>query len=160
LGLNVWWFGSAYQKKTKSLIIKVSVIDIVQNGRMAALCQNFPNQYKLLMFIVYFPCKDNTVDYQNDISDCLGFMEQYVQMSDHNDVIILGDLNFECHCNNVRCKAFLYLCEELHVVRADKVCGSNIDFTYFQESALHSSVSNFVHSYSLCEDTVNLSDQC
>ena len=63
-----------------------------------------------------------------------------MQMSDHNDVIILGDLNFECHCNNVRYKAFLYLCEELHVVRADKVCGSNIDFTYFQESTLHSSV--------------------
>ena len=40
----------------------MSVIDIMQNGRMAALCQNFPNQYKLLMFIVYFPCKDNIVD--------------------------------------------------------------------------------------------------
>jgi len=124
----------------KSLNIKVSVIDIMQNCRVAALCLNFPNQYKLLMFIVYFPCKDNTVDYQNDISDCLGFMEQCVQMSDHNDVMILGDMNFECSCNNVGYKAFLSLCEELHAVRADKVCGSNIDFTYFQESTLHSSV--------------------
>ena len=61
-------------------------------------------------------------------------------MSDRNDVIILGDLNFECHSNNVGYKAFLSLCEELHVVRADKVCGSNVDFTDFQESTLHSSV--------------------
>jgi len=76
-------------------------------------------------------------------------------------------MNFECHGNNVGYKAFLCLCEDLHVVRADKVCGSNIDFTYFQESTLHSSVidhilsdaiTNFVHSYSLCEDIVNLSD--
>jgi len=78
----------------KSLNIKVSVIDIMQNGRVAALCLNFPNQYKLLMFIVYFPCEDNTVDYQNDISDCLGFMEQCVQMSDHNDVIIFWEHEF------------------------------------------------------------------
>jgi len=63
------------------------------------------------MFIVYFPCKDNTINYQNDISDCLGFMEQCVQMSDRNDVMISGDINFECCCNNVGYKAFLSLCE-------------------------------------------------
>ena len=60
----------------KSLNIKLSVIDILQNSRVAALCLNFLNQYKLLMFTVYFPCKDNTADYQNNISDCLGSMEQ------------------------------------------------------------------------------------
>ena len=60
----------------KSLNIKLSVIDILQNGRVAALCLNFQNPYKLLMFTIYFPCKDNTVDYQNNISDCLGSMEQ------------------------------------------------------------------------------------
>jgi len=52
------------------------------------------------------------------ISDCLGFMEQCVQMYGHNDVIILGDMNFACCCNNVGYKAFPSLCEELHVVRA------------------------------------------
>jgi len=124
----------------KSLNIKVSVIDIMQNCRVAALCLNFPKQYKLLMFIVYFLCKNNTTNYQNDISDCSGFMEQCVQMSDHNDVMILGDMNFKCCDNNIGYKAFLSLCEELHVVRADKVCDSNINYTYFQESAVHSSV--------------------
>jgi len=39
----------------KSLNIKVSVIDIMQNCRVAALYLNFPKQYKLLTFIVYFP---------------------------------------------------------------------------------------------------------
>ena len=43
----------------KCLGIIVNVVEIMSNYRVAATCLTFNNGYKLMVFIVYFPCQSN-----------------------------------------------------------------------------------------------------
>ena len=47
---------------------------------------------------VYFPCPSNSVEYSTQLDDCLSFIEDVLVQG--CDVMVLGDVNFECQSNN------------------------------------------------------------
>jgi len=152
----------------KSLNVSVSVIEVMSNCRVAAVKISFNNHQSILAFVVYFPCYNKSDEYVDELGECLGFIEKCARISDCDNFIILGDMNFECVNGNVGYNLFLSLCEELHLKRADDMCGSDIDYTYMQESTGVSSVIDHifmsvnlvdkVSEYAVCEDIANLSD--
>ena len=50
-----------------------------------------------IMF-VYFPCFSNSVEYTTQLDDCMSFIED--DLVNGHDVLMLGDVNFECKLNN------------------------------------------------------------
>ena len=122
----------------KCLGITVNVVEIMSNYRVAATCLTFNNGYKLMVFIVYFPCQSN--DYINELLECLGFIEKCVNLYDYDDIMILGDMNFECNTKNTGYNLFLNLCNDINIGRADLICGSDIKYTYLQDSTGKNSI--------------------
>jgi len=127
----------------------------------------FNNEYKLMVFIVYFPCQSN--DYINELLECLGFIEKCVNLYDYDDIMILDDINFECNTKYTRSNLFLNLCNDINIESADLICGSDIKYTYFQDSTGNNSIIdhifvssclvNDISEYTVCESIVYLSDR-
>jgi len=46
----------------------------------------------------YFPCYSHSVDYRNELSDCLSLLEDV--MSNGRPTVIIGDMNFPCDWDN------------------------------------------------------------
>ena len=69
-------------------------------------------------------------------------VENCLDLVNHNKSIILGDMNFECVPipMNHGYRMFKDFCDDMQLQRADSVCGSLIDCTYYQESTSNSSV--------------------
>jgi len=65
------------------------------NGRCAAVNCTFLSGYSLILVVVYFPCLSSFSDYECDLMEYLGFIETCVNTSTCDDVIILGDMNFD-----------------------------------------------------------------
>ena len=82
--------------------------------------------------------------------------------------MILGDMNFECNTKNTGYNLFLNLCNDINIGRADLICGSDIKYTYLQDSTgknsiidhifVSSRLVNDILEYTACESIVNLSD--
>jgi len=68
----------------------IAVLDVLDNCRVAAVSCSFPNGYKLLLMLVYFPCFGNSSDYECDLSECLGFIDNCAHAYDYDDIIVLG----------------------------------------------------------------------
>ena len=51
---------------------------------------------KIMLIIVYFPCFKVGPNYRAEISDCLGFIEKWICDKIVDDLVILGDFNFNC----------------------------------------------------------------
>jgi len=47
---------------------------------------------------VYFPCFSSSAEYSAELNECLSFIEDVC--TDGHDVILLGDMNFECSLSN------------------------------------------------------------
>ena len=64
------------------------------DGRCIALKLHILN-LEILIFNVYFPCFDNGAEYKDDITVLCAFMESCLIGTQHSDVIIMGDTNFD-----------------------------------------------------------------
>ena len=152
----------------KNLNIQTAVLDIMQNCRAVSLQCTFQGGYKLMLCIVYFPCSNSSVDYECDLLECLGFIEKCASVYEYDNLMVLGDMNFECNAGNRGYKLFQPLCDDLHILHANTKCRSVINYTYFQETTYNQShidhifvSSNLlpdVSRYGVCDDVVNLSD--
>jgi len=89
-------FGGLRVLIRKSINVCVQVLDVMHNCRVVGLGCTFPNGYKILLFIVYFPCSGNNSDYDSELLECPGFIEQCAAMYDYHNIMVLGDMNFEC----------------------------------------------------------------
>jgi len=94
----------------KSLNLKVRVIDVMPSCRAAVLHCVFPSGYSLIIALVYFPCLNLTVDYECELSDCTGFIEKCFDAVAFDDIIVLGDMNFDCSTSNVGWNIFHSFC--------------------------------------------------
>ena len=66
------------------------------NCRALALTVQFMSSLKIMLIVVYFPCFKVDPNYRAEISDCLGFIEKYICDNIFDDLVILGDFNFNC----------------------------------------------------------------
>ena len=51
---------------------------------------------KIMLIVVYFPCFKVGPNYRAEISDCLGFIEKCICDNIFDDLVIVGDFNFNC----------------------------------------------------------------
>ena len=161
-------FGGIGVLISKRCCIKARVVDVMSNGRCAAVQCTFPNGHAMLIVVVYFPCAGILSDYVDELTQCLGFIESCFAMIEFDSAIVLGDMNFECPSTGVGYKMFNDLCNDVGLRSVESVCPSTIRYTYFQESTSKSSIIDHifisdclvssVKSYGVIDEFINLSD--
>ena len=96
------------------------------------------SSYKILNLInVYFPCYEANVQYSVELGYCLGFIEDILQ--DNNNVIVLGDFNFECDMSNSGYKQCVDMFSNYSIRNCDDLCNSPDRVTYCNGSIGQSS---------------------
>jgi len=159
-------FGGLGLLVRKSLNLNISLIDIMDNCRCAAVNCLFPNRFNLMIIVVYFPCCDNSYDYECELSECLGFIENCLCKGGYDDVVVLGDMNFECG-NNVGYQMFSSVCEDYGLEMCEDYV-HKISYTYKHSSGRSSSVIDHIFvskslagkvlKYNVFDDAPNYSD--
>ena len=75
----------------------ISIIDNDSEGRCIAVMIKLENcDVKLIN--VYFPCFSATTEYNIELGNCIGFIENVLHPQD--SAVIIGDVNFACNGNN------------------------------------------------------------
>lgn len=64
------------------------------SGRCLSLTMTLDSGQLVDIVTVYFPCFSSSVEYSAELNECLSFIEDVC--TDGHDVILLGDMNFEC----------------------------------------------------------------
>ena len=114
-------FGGIGVLFNRKLDLNVRVLGVLSNSRCAVLHCTFPTGYSLVIVVVYFPCS-TSVDYECELSECLGFIEMCLNVEKYDDVVVMGDMNFECSLNNTGFRIFNDFCFETGLKRADSIC--------------------------------------
>jgi len=66
------------------------------SGRCCAITVTLGTR-SVIIINVYFPCAEVSTAYQNEVSECLGFIDHTLSSNSYDDVVIIGDTNFPCH---------------------------------------------------------------
>ena len=133
--------------------MNIHVLGIMLNCRCAVLLCTFPSGYSLIMVVVYFPCFNTSAEYECELSECLGFIEACLSMDKYNDIIVLGDMNFDCSPANAGFRIFSDFCSVTGLKHADSVCLSMIDYMFFQETTTNKSV---IHHIFVTDKTLKM----
>ena len=85
-----------------------------------------------------------------------------------DDIIVLGDMNFDCSTSNVGWNIFHSFCDDVGLSRADTFCKSDIEYKFFRESMMQHSVIDHIFvtdglassaaSYYVVDEFSNFSD--
>jgi len=121
----------------RSIAAYVDIIQGSSDGRCLCMSLNLNDGSKIKLITVYFPCSDAGMNYVNELSSCLGFLESVIYTGEK--VIVLGDINFACDESH---KVFK-LCREMFnppcIFNCDALCSSADRVTYHSSSMGHSS---------------------
>ena len=152
----------------KSLNVKVTPVACQSNSRSVVVSLTFPDGYTLLLSIVYFPCYKTDLNYQSDLLECLGFIEQCVSCSNYDGLVILGDMNFELDPSSTGYQLFKSFADELHLTCCADLGFGSFSYTYYQESSgrhscidhivVDTSLKDRVRKYEVFDCLVNMSD--
>jgi len=82
----------------KTLSHRFSVGRRASSGRCLSLRMTLDSGQLVDIVTVYFPCFSSSPEYSAELNECLSLIEDVC--SDGNDVILLGDMNFECSLSN------------------------------------------------------------
>lgn len=121
----------------KCLANHISIIGNDKDCRCLAVSWNTGNNNAVKIISVYFPCFDSSVKYSVDLGYCLGFLEDNINNGD--DVIVLGDFNFECDQFNSGYLQCTNVFDSLAIITCDDLCKSCDRVTYVNNSLNHSS---------------------
>ena len=122
------------------------------------------NNLVLLLFNVYFPCFENSLEYRDELSALTGFIEDTLNRCSYNGAVILGDTNFDITpghsgysiLDSLLSSANMSACDDL-------VSGSIITNTYVNEAlGCSSRIDHFFMSNHLkgCIKSVSVVDSC
>ena len=124
--------------------------------------------FNLLLLISYFPCYDNSSEYFCELSDCLGFLQNCIEDSDADGIILLCDFNFECVDTHRGYNLFKELLNKSNLVNCDLVCTKKFNYTYYQEASgkqskidhifVSNSMIGMMENYRVYDDACNMSD--
>ena len=79
-------------------LASISVQYKSHSGRVLSVLLNLCDNTKISIVTTYFPCFSNTCQYRVELSECLSDIEHVLSLC--QDVVILGDTNFECNTHN------------------------------------------------------------
>ena len=68
-------FGGIGVLINKELHVQIRVLDVMYKCRCASIHCVFPNGHSVVLCITYFPCASLAVDYDCELTECLGFIE-------------------------------------------------------------------------------------
>ena len=94
---------------------------------------------KIMLIVVYFPCFKVGLNYRAEISDCLGFIEKCICDNIFDDLVILGDFNFNCDARSEGYLLFKAFADDYNIVCCDHISLNEIGYTYMQENSGHRS---------------------
>jgi len=85
---------------------------------------------------VYFPCFSSSAEYSAELNECLSFIEDVC--TDGHDVILLGDMNFECSLSNAgfrQCESVLSVFGVHHCddIQPTTYCNENLNQFSFSD---------------------------
>ena len=107
------------------------------SGRCLSLSLNLDCGKVIDIISVYFPCFSNSVEYTTQLDDCMSFIEDVLIKG--RDVIVLGDVNFECQSNNAGYKQCASVLASYGMRHCDEFITDVKPVTYFDENLNHSS---------------------
>jgi len=162
-------FGGLGLLVNKSLKLKVTVINIHSLCRCTSLMLTFPNGFRILLIIVYLPCNiSHGKEYEDEILECLGFIEDSVEHNSADCIMIAGDFNFEWRCQNIGRDLFQNMAHEFMFKCCFDLCQNDVVYTYHQNRTgskslidhifVDSRIADKVVKYEAVEDYVNFSD--
>jgi exonuclease III len=122
----------------------------------------------LILFNVYLPCFENTLEYRDEICAIAGFIENVMNNESNSDVLIMGDTNFDTAPGHVGFDIFNSLLSSLNMLHCDDLILGSDNCTYHNE-ALHASsrIDHFFISshlkpcithFAIIDSGINLSD--
>jgi len=139
-----------------------------QNRALAVVVQ-LVSGVNLLTINVYLPCSTNSNEYMTSMLEIYGFIENCIECCSYDEVIVLGDFNFEC---DVSVPAYKLLVKVTYMsvisISCENYANTPIEFTYFQDT-LHrytlidhmfasTHLATKIIKYSIIESGVNFSD--
>ena len=126
--------GFLYHKSLQSCF---KVLGHDNSNRCLAAKLSLPNK-NIVLFNVYFPCVDYTMEYRDEICAISSFIENVMNNESNSDIIIMGDTNFDVNPGNIGFDIFNLILANLNVIPCDDLLGGTISNTYYNES-LHAS---------------------
>ena len=126
------------------------------------------NNCSFMLINVYFPCYSDCPIYRAEIASLSGFIENTLLCNTFDNVIILGDTNFDVDVNNAGYNILKSLLSDMDVSACDDLVQGTLYDTYFNEALGSSSridhffVSNSlkhnVHEVGVLDSNCNYSD--
>jgi len=136
-------------------------------GRCSVFKLRFNNR-SILLFNVYLPCADSSIEYRNEVGFYVGFISDMIESVEHTDVIIMGDFNFDINESKSGYVAFAPLLQEFNLSFCDDLLTSGDVYTYVNvDLGQHSRIDHFivssqlrqaVHSVEIIDSSLNFSD--
>jgi len=83
-----------------SVIVECILVGVAPNCRCLTVMIRLHTGLKLLPFDVYLPYYESSYAYQDEMHECIGFIENCILCNDCDNIILLGDFNFKCRPNN------------------------------------------------------------
>ena len=137
-------------------------------SRCLAVSMKLPSGHIILIVNVYLPCSTGSCDYETEINECVGFIENCMVCNDYDSVLLLGDFNLECNAQSRGYQILSSFLRDYNLKCCDSLADPAIDYTYFQDILgrysvidhmfVNSDMFNNVINYSVVESGVNLSD--
>jgi len=145
----------------------VKLIGASDDGRVVAVTIEL-NSVKFLLFGCYFPCDDNSSNYDNHVSAVLGYIESVLEEFPGIKFGILGDLNFECRTDYRGYCVFNEFAVANNLMCCDDLLSGNMTYSYHHDSLGHTSLLDhlfvqqelhcLIESYDIIRDGSNTSD--
>jgi hypothetical protein len=120
------------------------------------------------LIVVYFPCGHGGPDYVAELGLCLGYIDNLISERGSDNVIIFGDMNFECIAANtgyVQCSSIF---NRYGITCCDDICASAETVTYYNPSLgcssridhffVSSNIRAAVSNVCIIDSGINLSD--
>ena len=146
----------------------IKFVSADQSGRCIAISFKY-NGKTVLLFNVYLPCFSDTLEYRDELNVLIAFMKDVLYRNAYDDIIIMGDTNFDVNANNVGYSIFNTLLLSTGMSPCDDLVNNNkVIHTYYNEALNASSridhffVSNrllcYVTNVCVIDSGENLSD--
>ena len=159
-------FGGVGFLWSKTLSHRFSIGRRASSGRCLSLTMTLDSGQLVDIVTVYFPCFSSTAEYSAELNECLSFIEDVC--TDGHDVILLGDMNFECSLSNAgfrQCESVLSVygvhhCDDfLPDIQPTTYCNEHLNqFSFIDHMFMSDPLRQLISNAQIVESGANLSD--
>ena len=127
-------FGGLAILARKSVIKGMYKYSVDSQNRALAVVVQLVSGVNLLIINVYLPCSTNSDEYMTSLLEIYSFIDNCIECCSYDEVIVLGDFNFECDVSVPAYKLLVKVLDEHNLICCEKYANTPIEFTYFQDT--------------------------